>query len=108
MSEYTNNLTAEELIEYIAKDYTELSQDKILWQRNNHMKICQQWLEYRDKKSRLIENAFRDSESYQVPMTEEGLKLQNMRYYAFKKGWSYAEFYTQTGDVYMKDYNERQ
>lgn len=61
-----------------------------------------------DKESRLIQNAFRDSESYQVPMTEGGLKLQEMRYHAFAKGWAYAEFYAQTGDVYMKDYNERQ
>jgi len=52
---------------------------------------------------RLIEMAFRDSESYQVPMTEEGLKLQEMRYFAFKRGWQYAEFYTKTGDVFMKD-----
>ena len=55
---------------------------------------------------RLIELAFRDSESYQVPMTEEGLKLAEMRYQAFIKGWRYHEFYVNTGDVFMKDYNE--
>lgn len=54
---------------------------------------------------RLIELAFRDSESYQVPMTEEGLKLAEMRYHAFIKGWKYHEFYMKTGDVCMKDYN---
>ena len=46
MSEYTKNLTAEQLIHYIASDYVELSQDKVVWQRNDFMRICQQWLEH--------------------------------------------------------------
>jgi len=46
MSEYTKNLTAEQLISYIANDYMELSQDKVLWQRNDFMRICQEWLEH--------------------------------------------------------------
>jgi len=46
MSEYTKNLTAEELIRYIANDYVELSHDKVYWQRNDFMKICQEWLEH--------------------------------------------------------------
>lgn len=45
MSDYTKQLTAEQLIAYIANDYVELSQDKVLWQRNDHMKICREWLE---------------------------------------------------------------
>ena len=44
MSEYTNNLTAEQLIRYIANDYVELSHDKVSWQRDDHMKICREWL----------------------------------------------------------------
>ena len=58
------------------------------------------------KTNRLVELAFRDSESYQVPMTEEGLKLAEMRYQAFIRGWRYHKFYVNTGDVCMKDYNE--
>ena len=46
MSEYTKNLTAEQLIHYIANDYVELSHDKVLWQRNDFMRICQEWLEH--------------------------------------------------------------
>ena len=44
MSEYTNNLTAEQIIRYIANDYVELSHDKVSWQRDDHMKICREWL----------------------------------------------------------------
>ena len=40
MSEYTKQLTAEQLISYIANDYVELSHDKVLWQRNEYIKIC--------------------------------------------------------------------
>jgi predicted transcriptional regulator len=54
----------------------------------------------------LIEQAWRDSESYQVPMTEEGEKLAKQRFYGFQKGWNYAKFHTETSDVYMKDYYE--
>lgn len=46
MSEYTKNLTAEQLINYIASDRIELSHDKVLWQRNDFMRICQEWLEH--------------------------------------------------------------
>lgn len=45
MSDYTDNLTAEGLIAYIARDYLELSYDKIRWQRDDWRKICQSWLE---------------------------------------------------------------
>jgi hypothetical protein len=44
MSEHTRQLTAEQLIEFIARDYVELSQEKILWQRNEFIKICREWL----------------------------------------------------------------
>jgi hypothetical protein len=54
----------------------------------------------------LIEQAWRDSESYQVPMTDEGEKLAKQRFYGFQKGWNYAKFHTETSDVYMKDYYE--
>ena len=53
MSEYTKSLTAEQLIEYIAKDYVELSHEKVLWQRDAHMKICREWLEERSKEKSL-------------------------------------------------------
>ena len=46
MSEYTKSLTAEDLIRYIANDYVELSHDKVVWQRNDFMRICQEWLEH--------------------------------------------------------------
>lgn len=46
MSEYTKNLTAEQLIRYIATDRVELSHDKVLWQRNDFMRICGEWLEH--------------------------------------------------------------
>jgi hypothetical protein len=52
----------------------------------------------------LIYQAWRDSESYQVPMTAEGERLAEIRLYAFTKGWKYAKFHTKTNDVYMKDY----
>jgi hypothetical protein len=55
---------------------------------------------------KLIEQAWRDSESYQVPMTEEGEKLAKQRFYGFQKGWNYAKFHTETCDIYMKDYYE--
>jgi len=44
MSEYTNKLTAEQLIRFIATDYVELSHDKIVWQRDDHIKICREWM----------------------------------------------------------------
>lgn len=44
MSEYTRNLTAEQLISFIANDYVELSHEKVLWQRNEYIKICREWL----------------------------------------------------------------
>jgi hypothetical protein len=46
MSEYTKNLTAEQLIKYIATDYVELSYEKIATQRNDHIKMCREWLEH--------------------------------------------------------------
>ena len=44
MSEYTRTLTAQELIEYIARDRPEQSDDKVLWQRDDFIQICQEWL----------------------------------------------------------------
>lgn len=37
-----------------------------------------------------IDTAFRDSEDWQVPLSEEGAKLQDMRRDAFYEGWSAA------------------
>ena len=57
---------------------------------------------------KVIHNAFRDAESYQIPMTEKGLKLADARYYGFCKGWAYAQFYAKFGHTDMKDFNEPQ
>ncbi len=46
MTSYTNSLTAEQLIQIIANDYVELSHDKVVSQRDYHMKICGDWLEH--------------------------------------------------------------
>jgi hypothetical protein len=35
----------------------------------------------------LIYRAWREAESYQVPMTTEGQQLADRRFYAFTKGW---------------------
>lgn len=53
MSEYTRNLTAEQLIRFIATDYVELSHEKVLWQRNEYIKICREWLSnnYKDNQT---------------------------------------------------------
>jgi hypothetical protein len=56
----------------------------------------------------LIYDAWRDSEAYGIPMTEEGGKLAEIRLRSFRRGWEYHRFYLQHGDVYMKDYLERQ
>lgn len=34
--------------------------------------------------------AWRESESYQIPMTDEGVELANRRLRAFTKGWNAA------------------
>lgn len=34
-----------------------------------------------------IYSAWRESEAYAIPMTEEGLKLTEHRWYGFKAGW---------------------
>ena len=44
MSQYTNSLTAIQLIDYISRDYVELSHDKIRVQRDDFMKICKDWM----------------------------------------------------------------
>lgn len=46
MSDYTKSLSAEELIAWIASDYVELSHEKVLWQRNEHIKVCREWLQH--------------------------------------------------------------
>ncbi len=49
MSDYTKNLTAEELIRYIANDYVELSHDKVLLQRNEYIQICREWIKHNER-----------------------------------------------------------
>jgi hypothetical protein len=41
-------------------------------------------------------------------MTEEGGRLAEIRLRSFRRGWEYHRFYLKHGDVYMKDYLERQ
>jgi hypothetical protein len=56
----------------------------------------------------VIYDAWRDSEAYGIPMTEEGAKLAEIRLRTFRRGWKYHQFYLEHGHVYMKDYLERQ
>lgn len=51
MNSYIKDLTAEQLIAYIANDYIELSQEKIAWQRDEYIKICREWLEQNQEDS---------------------------------------------------------
>ena len=54
MSKYTDMLTAEQLIRFIATDYVELSYEKAIWQRNDHIFICKTWIEHQNKIKREI------------------------------------------------------
>lgn len=44
MSKYTDSLTAIQLIDYISRDYVELSHDKIRIQRDDFMRMCKDWM----------------------------------------------------------------
>ena len=44
MCSYTDSLTAVQLIDYISRDYVEMSYDKIRIQRDDFMKICKDWM----------------------------------------------------------------
>lgn len=43
--DYTNGLTAEQLIAFIVNDYHELSHEKIQNQRDEWKKMCRAWME---------------------------------------------------------------
>lgn len=45
-NDYNSQLTAYQLIQSIANEYIELSHDKVLWQRNEIIKTCKDWLEH--------------------------------------------------------------
>ena len=66
VSEYTKNLTAEDLIRYIATDRVELSHDKILWQRNDFIRICQEWLEHNSPRYEPDDGALTQSQQDQI------------------------------------------
>jgi hypothetical protein len=66
VSEYTKNLTAEQLIHYIANDYVELSHDKVVWQRNDFMKICQEWLEHNGSRDEPYDGALTQNQQDQI------------------------------------------
>ena len=70
------------------------------------MQIAQE--KAQEDNEQLIYDAWRDSEAYGIPMTEEGGRLAEIRLRSFRRGWEYYRFYLQHGDVYMKDYLERQ
>ena len=61
-SEYTNSLTAEQLIQWIAADYVELSHDKVLWQRNSYIRACRDW----------IKHNLQEAEDAEISRTDEG------------------------------------
>ena len=60
-----------------------------------------------EEEGKMIYQAWRNAESYQVPMTEDGVRLADARYYGFCKGWAYAQFYAKHGHTDMKEHNER-
>jgi hypothetical protein len=60
MSKYTKQLSAEQLIHLIGHDYTELSHEKIVVQRDWHMRICREWLEYRYQDDGVRQPSFND------------------------------------------------
>lgn len=62
MSEYTNGLTADQLIQWIAADYVELSHDKVLWQRNSYIRACRDW----------IKHNIQEAEDAEISRTDEG------------------------------------
>ena len=49
MSKYTNQLSAEELIKYIANDYVELSHEKVELMYHEHMQVCREWIQANKK-----------------------------------------------------------
>lgn len=44
MSKYTSQLTAEDLLKYIANDSAEVSYDIIRFQRDYYIKMCRDWV----------------------------------------------------------------
>jgi hypothetical protein len=46
MEKYTNQLSAQQLIQFIANDRPELSHEKVLLQRDGYIKACRAWLEH--------------------------------------------------------------
>lgn len=46
MLKYTRNLKAEDIINYIASDYFELSHDKVRYQRDHWREVCSDWIKH--------------------------------------------------------------
>lgn len=65
MSRYTKSLTAEQIIAYIANDYVELSHDKVLWQRNDYIKICREWLDAQPVQTTVEQNVSDEAREHQ-------------------------------------------
>jgi hypothetical protein len=42
-------MSATQIIEMIANDYVELSYDKIVWQRDDYIRMCREWLKAHPK-----------------------------------------------------------
>lgn len=56
MSEYTNQLSARQILEYIATDYVELSHDKVRWQRDDYVRVCREWLAHNKERDDRLSN----------------------------------------------------
>lgn len=52
MSEYTKKLPAEELIAAIATDIPETETNKIREQRDDFIRICQEWLDHNNMEAK--------------------------------------------------------
>lgn len=50
MSDFTNKLSAEDLIAEIAMDLPETDPVKVLEQRDDFIRICKEWLKYNNLK----------------------------------------------------------
>lgn len=48
MSKYTSQLTAEDLLKYIANDSAEVCYDTIRFQRDYYIKMCRDWVREND------------------------------------------------------------
>ena len=77
MSEYTKGLKAEQLIEYIANDYVELSHEKIVVQRNDFMTVCREWLQKNLSETRIKQKDYNNKTLLRCPRCWESEMVSN-------------------------------